>query len=292
MRARPGAAAGARGPRSRPPGRDAASRTHRDRRTIARVAPHAAPDGRTRHRTRRPHGRIARFEALLPPRVRSRGLRPPSRSLRPFPSNDAGPMLSWDYALLEPSPPCPRVRSIARMPGEPDTPGRPRPAPVVERSASILRPRPSGPDGCARLAGRSTPTADVAHVRAPSRRRPCLSCPYTAWLRRIAAARGAGLQRSEGYGGGSVSERPTSSSRVLRLLDGRGGERTAQRWLIGRVDLSCEKPPLVHFASGATPRHRSASTLFAPFATRDRAPPALRPKVPGPSRRQIGRAHV
>lgn len=81
------------------------------------------------------------------------------------------------YALLEPSPPHPRVRSIARMPGEPDTPGRPRPAPVVERSASILRPRPSGPDGCARLAGRSTPTADVAHIRAPSRRRPCLSCP-------------------------------------------------------------------------------------------------------------------
>jgi len=71
----------------------------------------------------------------------------------------------------------PRVRSIAREPGEPDSPGRPRPAPVVERGASILRPRPSESDGCARLAGRSTPTADVAHVRAPSRRRPCLSCP-------------------------------------------------------------------------------------------------------------------
>lgn len=42
-------------------------------------------DDRTRHRTRRPHGRTARFEALLPPRVRSRGARSSCRSLRPDP---------------------------------------------------------------------------------------------------------------------------------------------------------------------------------------------------------------
>lgn len=140
----------------------------------------------------------------------------PELAPRPVERRRADALLG--FALLEPSPPCPRVRSIARMPGEPDTPGRPRPAPVVERSASILRPRPSGPDGCARLAGRSTPTADVAHVRAPSRRRPCLSCPYAAG-RDGSRRRGAGLQRSEGYGGGSISVRPTSSSRVSRLLD-------------------------------------------------------------------------
>lgn len=127
------------------------------------------------------------------------------RSLRPDPL----PERRAD-ALLRLSPSgafstVPRVRSIAREPGEPDSPGRPRPAPVVERGASILRPRPSESDGCARLAGRSTPTADVAHVRAPSRRRPCLSCPLST---RAATNRGAttrGLQRSEGYGGGSIS---------------------------------------------------------------------------------------
>jgi len=175
--------------------------------------PHTSPDSPA-------HDRIARFEALLPPRVRSRGARTSCRDLRPDPpERSPGRCSPGIYALLELSPPHPRVRSIAKKAGEPDFPGRPRLAPEAERGASILRPRPSESDGCARVAARSAPTADVAHVRAPSRRRPCLSCP----CRRVAATdrdrRDAGLQRSEGYGGGSISWRPTSSFRVVRLLD-------------------------------------------------------------------------
>lgn len=129
-----------------------------------------------------------------------------------------GPMLSWDLRPSGAFSTAPRVRSIAKQPGEPDSPGRPHLAPEAERGASILRPRPSESDGCVRVAARNAPTADIAHVRAPSRRRPCLSCPCRREPRRI-AMRDAGLQRSEGYGGGSISRRPTSSFRVVRLLD-------------------------------------------------------------------------
>jgi len=47
--------------------------------------------------------------------------------LRPSPRATVGPLLSWDSALLELSPPRPRVRSTASPPGEPGVPGRPRP---------------------------------------------------------------------------------------------------------------------------------------------------------------------
>jgi hypothetical protein len=194
LRARPGAAAGARGPRSRPPGRDAASRSHRGRRTRRELPrartrrPHTSPDSPTT----RPDRPLRSFAPSESPFTRCPLVVPGLAPRRA--GTNTGPMLSWDSALLEPSPPRPRVRSIAREPGEPDFPGRPRPAPVVERGASILRPRPSGPDGCARLAGRSTPPADVAHVRAPSRRRPCLSCPCLRRPRRIAAAAARGFR--------------------------------------------------------------------------------------------------
>jgi hypothetical protein len=71
----------------------------------------------------RPH---ARFEALLPPRVRSRGRprllpRLARQSLRPFARRSSGPVLSWAFAPPEPSPPRPRVRSTASPArGEPD----------------------------------------------------------------------------------------------------------------------------------------------------------------------------
>lgn len=128
--------------------------------------PHTSPDSPA-------HGRIARFEALLPSRVRSRGARTSCRDLRPDPpERTPGRCSPGIYALLELSPPHPRVRSIAKKPGEPDYPGRPRLAPEAERGASILRPRPSESDGCARVAARSTPTADVC-----ARPRPLSAAP-------------------------------------------------------------------------------------------------------------------
>jgi hypothetical protein len=75
--------------------------------------------------------------------------------LAPEPHATTGPLLSWDSALLELSPPRPRVRSTASPPGEPDVPGRPRPLRTAEHGASILRPRPSGSGGRDQMAIRS-----------------------------------------------------------------------------------------------------------------------------------------
>jgi hypothetical protein len=47
------------------------------------------------------------------------------------PNVNAGPLLSWVFALLELAPPRPRVRSTAKMPGEPDILERLRSAPDV-----------------------------------------------------------------------------------------------------------------------------------------------------------------
>jgi hypothetical protein len=110
----------------------------------ARVAPHGERDdrpgspGSQAHRPCRPLRSFAPSESPFARRpTRNPGLRP-----NPVESA-AGPLLSWDSALLEPSPPRPRVRMAARAPGEPDTPGRPRPVPEVGTRAPTPRPRPS-----------------------------------------------------------------------------------------------------------------------------------------------------
>jgi hypothetical protein len=83
----------------------------RTRRELPRARtrrPHTSPDSPTT-RPDRPLRSLAPSESPFSrPPARRAGACAPSRR------TSTGPLLSWDYALLEPSPPRPRVRSIAR----------------------------------------------------------------------------------------------------------------------------------------------------------------------------------
>jgi hypothetical protein len=105
----------------------------RSPRRNARVAPHAPlrrppePSGTTGTRPARPLRSLAPPESPFTdrPRLSPRLAR---QSLRPHALRPTGPMLSWDYAPSEPSPPRPRVRSTASgARGEPDAPRKTTP---------------------------------------------------------------------------------------------------------------------------------------------------------------------
>jgi hypothetical protein len=95
--------------------------------------------------------------------------------------------------------------------------GRPRPTPVAESGASILRPRPSGTSGGTRVAAR-TPHRRTLRASAPA----LAGAPASHALRRrrlsVNRAAPVGLQRIEERGGGPFCVRPASSLGVLRLL--------------------------------------------------------------------------
>jgi hypothetical protein len=119
----------------------------------ARVAPHALsgdqpePSGTTGSRPIRPLRSLAPPESPFTdrPRLTPRLAR---QSLRPHALRPTGPLLSWDFAPSEPSPPRPRVRSTASPArGEPDDPRKTTPHSGEEHGASILRSRISGTSG-------------------------------------------------------------------------------------------------------------------------------------------------
>lgn len=95
--------------------------------------------------------------------------------------------------------------------------GRPRPTPVAESGASVLRPRPSGTSGGIRVAAR-TPHRRTLRASAPA----FAGAPASHALRRrrlsVNRAVPVGLQRFEERGGGPICVRPASSLGVLRLL--------------------------------------------------------------------------
>jgi len=78
----------------------------------------------------------------------------------------------------EPAPPRPRVRSTATTARRTERSRKSEAPPrKVGALASFLRPRPSRNQRCSRMAVRHASPTDAARVRAPSRRRPFLSCP-------------------------------------------------------------------------------------------------------------------
>jgi len=221
-------------------------------------------------RSRRARRLVARSPAskLCSPRksVRARTARHACSSLRPNPAlrSAPGPLLSWVCAPPKLSPPRSRVRSAARHAlrafGSPCVPRKTTPRSGTERGASILRPRPSEPGGRVGMAIPDAPPADAARVRAPSRRRPFLSCPLPCSRGRSCVG-AVGLQRFEGRGSGPICVRSAGSLGVSRLLGvPRRFEASPRRWLMGHErEPPCGDPrPLVHFASGSTLGHPNA----------------------------------
>lgn len=192
--------------------------------SIARVAPHADLErptgtlGHCRHTAVPPATKPCslRETVLANDRASCRGLRvracAPSRGDRP---GRCSPGLLPLQSLLHHDLGFDRLRA---PPGANRTAlGRPRPTPVAESGASILRPSTSGTSGGTRVAAR-TPHRRTLRASAPA----FAGAPASLALdrRRLSVNRAApaGLQRFEERGGGPIYVRPASSLGVLRLL--------------------------------------------------------------------------
>jgi hypothetical protein len=146
-------------------------------RVRTRVAPCNAPDDHPETSGSPACGRIARFGALLPPRIRSRDAHAGARACARAPNVNAGPLLSW---VLRPSGACPNTTPGPVYREDTRRTGHPRKTPLRSgrrNRASTPRPRFPEPGGKVGWPPAPRTPADAGRVRAPSRRRPFLPCP-------------------------------------------------------------------------------------------------------------------